>query len=524
MTAAVLALALVAAIIIVPAIVARRSSAGHRRLRDHHRALDTLGQITATQPDGSLERARSGYTASQIVARPSAGSRSGLATDNAGPQAHVRVVSPNAQIPRPLTGEGRMTGSTAASRQRRDSFRSEATPDTAVGDHAVEGEWTGPSLSPPPEEYRDAGQPTDPGDATGPDEPAVEQEPGVDDSVPYGSVQDEPVLYQPLLHQSGAPETAVHAPDSHASGVDASVPGERPRGAFPGADPTVAVWTLRQAGGIDTVRHATGPSFPESDPSAAELITAPVPVTAEVEEDHQAEEERQAEVDGEAFEPDDESGIAQAGPEEVADRPVWRPVQAATDRPASPFGPPRVNVDGRRRHRRRSARRTGAKTGRVVGGLAAVIVVAAGGVVAFHDVSRPSAKPRTAASAPPSTSVGTTATTPPSSAPPRSTTVPAVTKAPFKLVSSSPGISVYRIVGRPRITVTATGECWTEILRRNATGRTLYVQTMVAGTRHEVKGPVWIRLGDPTAVTITVNGTKVTPPVSNGDPYDVQFE
>jgi hypothetical protein len=72
--------------------------------------------------------------------------------------------------------------------------------------------------------------------------------------------------------------------------------------------------------------------------------------------------------------------------------------------------------------------------------------------------------------------------------------------------------------------VTATGECWTEILRRNPSGRTLYVATMMAGTRHAVRGPVWIRLGDPTAVTITVNGTKVTPPVTDGSPYDVKFE
>jgi len=47
---------------------------------------------------------------------------------------------------------------------------------------------------------------------------------------------------------------------------------------------------------------------------------------------------------------------------------------------------------------------------------------------------------------------------------------------------------------------------------------------MSAGETKRVSGPVWIRLGNPTAMTVLVNGAAPPPaPMVTGDPYDLEF-
>jgi hypothetical protein len=104
----------------------------------------------------------------------------------------------------------------------------------------------------------------------------------------------------------------------------------------------------------------------------------------------------------------------------------------------------------------------------------------------------------------------------------RSTPRPA---PPVTLISSVPGTSLYRLaVAATPITFEANGLCWVEIRRSNAEGPVIYSAAMTAGVTESVHGPIWVRLGNPTAVAIRVGGTAVSPTVEPGQPYDLEFE
>ena len=95
--------------------------------------------------------------------------------------------------------------------------------------------------------------------------------------------------------------------------------------------------------------------------------------------------------------------------------------------------------------------------------------------------------------------------------------------AAVKLLSSSTAGSVYQLSDSAPITLTTSGRCWVEIRSGNSSGPVIHEATLVAGSTEDLSGPVWLRLGNPTAVEITVGSTTVTPPVTAGGPYDLEF-
>jgi len=92
-------------------------------------------------------------------------------------------------------------------------------------------------------------------------------------------------------------------------------------------------------------------------------------------------------------------------------------------------------------------------------------------------------------------------------------------------VSSSAGAATYHISSvRDSIVVSAHGPCWIEVKASSAVGRVVYVGTLQAGDRYPVRGPAWIRLGDPAEVSVMVDGDRLGPPgAALGAPLNLQF-
>lgn len=101
-------------------------------------------------------------------------------------------------------------------------------------------------------------------------------------------------------------------------------------------------------------------------------------------------------------------------------------------------------------------------------------------------------------------------------------TVPARAAA---LVSSSAGAATYHISSSmDSIVVSAHGPCWIEVKASTASGRVVYEGTLQAGGRYPVRGPAWIRLGDPPEVSVMVDGDRLGPPgAALGAPLNLQF-
>ena len=115
----------------------------------------------------------------------------------------------------------------------------------------------------------------------------------------------------------------------------------------------------------------------------------------------------------------------------------------------------------------------------------------------------------------------------PAAAPSPTPTVPlapSTTVAPsaVKLVSSTPTAASYQVTGASAIKVEdAGGACWVQIRRGGATGSVIFEGVLHPGQSQAPSGPAWLRVGDPPAVTVTVNGTPITPPpAAAGRPYD----
>jgi hypothetical protein len=143
-----------------------------------------------------------------------------------------------------------------------------------------------------------------------------------------------------------------------------------------------------------------------------------------------------------------------------------------------------------------------------------VVIAAVAGVVvslAGHGSGRPSPAHVAARPAP------TTTTTPP--APPTTT----ATSVPVQLVATAPDQATYRVRSGAHITLSATGRCWVEIRRGTAAGAVVFSGTLVAGQTQGVAGSAWVRLGNPAVVTVTVDGTSLSPPGLSGSPYDLEF-
>jgi cytoskeletal protein RodZ len=110
--------------------------------------------------------------------------------------------------------------------------------------------------------------------------------------------------------------------------------------------------------------------------------------------------------------------------------------------------------------------------------------------------------------------------------PPRSTTsttaAAPTTTTPLVVPSGTTG-SEFR-VSKPTyiVSVKTTGLCWIDM--RDAAGAILFDGTLAAGGSHEITaGDVTVKLGNPAAVTLTINGTPVPISLTNGSPASLHF-
>lgn len=153
-----------------------------------------------------------------------------------------------------------------------------------------------------------------------------------------------------------------------------------------------------------------------------------------------------------------------------------------------------------------------------VAAAAAVLIVA--GVVGFTLAGGPGSHGRR-----PALSSHTTA--PRQATPPVASARTSPTTAPVTaiLVASSVGSSTYRVDASATITFRAgDGACWVQIRQTGPYGPVLFTGDLLAGQTRDVNGPIWVRLGNPRVIAVTVNGTSISPPgMTGGKPYDLQF-
>lgn len=228
----------------------------------------------------------------------------------------------------------------------------------------------------------------------------------------------------------------------------------------------------------------------------------------------------------------DADGVVPAGPapeETWADVPPGQPDRAAPSRRRRAGGAGRLRPRRRwsrfgRPHLPRSRRialpRRAVLSWRALA-LATVVAIVVAAAVIVTDQSghrRRPAPPRTVAAGPAARPVATT--------PAAATTSAAATTPPTPalLVTGSPGSSIYDVDASATIRVAASAPCWVELRLSGSTGPILYQGDLLAGQSRAVSGPAWVRLGNPTAVVVTVNGSSISPPgLIAGEPYDLQF-
>lgn len=110
---------------------------------------------------------------------------------------------------------------------------------------------------------------------------------------------------------------------------------------------------------------------------------------------------------------------------------------------------------------------------------------------------------------------------PPATSPPApTTTVPAAS-----LISQTGSTATYQVSGSPTIELTFNSSCWTQIRQGSSSGSVVFEGTETAGSTRQLTGPVWVRLGDPAAVQVTVGGTTLNQPaMTAASPFNLQFQ
>jgi hypothetical protein len=89
------------------------------------------------------------------------------------------------------------------------------------------------------------------------------------------------------------------------------------------------------------------------------------------------------------------------------------------------------------------------------------------------------------------------------------------------LVSATAQTASYQVQGSASIKVVSAARCWVEIRDGGPSGQIVFQGVLAAGQTETAPGPAWLRVGDPPAVSVTVNGTPLTPPaMAGGTPYD----
>ena len=108
---------------------------------------------------------------------------------------------------------------------------------------------------------------------------------------------------------------------------------------------------------------------------------------------------------------------------------------------------------------------------------------------------------------------------------PAPVTTPTTAAPPVTLVSSTPQDGVYALHWPATITFTATSAVsWVELRQGDDSGPVLFEGSLQPGQSQTVSGPAWIRMGNPAAVTVSVDETPiVAPALPSGQPYNLQF-
>jgi len=184
---------------------------------------------------------------------------------------------------------------------------------------------------------------------------------------------------------------------------------------------------------------------------------------------------------------------------------------AARSRPpgGAPTGPIVLAPTGKRVRRERRPPSSRARW-LAVGAMAVVTAITAALVIAE---TRDEGARRTVAS---------TTTRPPATNP-TTTTLPAPTTT-VALVTAIGGTGTSFTVAKPTYTlvVATTGDCWIDA--RDPSGTTLYSGVVSAGqTQPITAGGITLRLGNPAAVALTIDGTRVPFTVTNGSPVTLEF-
>lgn len=92
--------------------------------------------------------------------------------------------------------------------------------------------------------------------------------------------------------------------------------------------------------------------------------------------------------------------------------------------------------------------------------------------------------------------------------------VPSVTRTPAGPTTPRPTAPT-RTVPRPipLLTLTAAGgACWVDVHQWSETGKVVYINTLTQGQtiRFSLRRPLWIRLGAPSQLRITIAGKTIT--------------
>ncbi len=89
--------------------------------------------------------------------------------------------------------------------------------------------------------------------------------------------------------------------------------------------------------------------------------------------------------------------------------------------------------------------------------------------------------------------------------------------------NTSPTTATYTVdAASLEVAVVTSAPCWIELRDRSAVGAVIYEGTLQAGASQSFPyaGPMWMRLGDPSGVRLSIDGSPVTLPAA-GSPFDV---
>jgi len=161
--------------------------------------------------------------------------------------------------------------------------------------------------------------------------------------------------------------------------------------------------------------------------------------------------------------------------------------------------------------RRRAMTGRGRRPATVAAAVVLVLAVAGGvAVVGLPGGSRPRSHP---AASPP---LRGPAVVPTTSLPPAQ---------PASLLTKTATTATYAVVGSPTISLTGSAPCWLQVRQDNQSGSVLFEGTLSSGQQKNLTRPVWVRLGNPAAISVQINGSTLDPPTQvAGSPYNLQFQ